>query len=517
MQCRRSPQAYFISEWPSSIPECGDVLKKSLKGLLRKYDSDLPLLHFLLESDSETLFDSSVFEKALDLKPIPAKRVSFRRLTEALGFIEESERILKQARSLSGQLNMLLPAGIPPVVYEPLHYILSRIVVGDLLKKEWEYSASPHWLDRLLTLHMISEITGSKPWWLQAVHLATENWRSTDPNDLGRQIVGEVSQTMNVAMSSIVVNLMEKISRAKRSRFADLARYVPERESQGNHLFRAMSYSIRESFIPAFRRLGFKRVLVFSSGAKKHKMPAGQNSEEILLKTPKPNRVQEWIVRHDNDSLPQQAVPLREQRTSLRLSLLNRADGSWMTLVNLNSSPPTPAKEPNWIVHEERRARKTTETTEREAIVLSMGWAFPCDGKTRELMLSRLGVSPYNGNAAAKSLLKRGALTLQYLPSAELLGLRDEVLAVVSGAREQLLLARRQIEAGTPRCESSISSDREKLFLRIRVPQVRGELLATQLSREFPEKGLEVMVSTTKSSSRRRFSALAHLLARPHK
>lgn len=127
-------------------------------------------------------------------------------------------------------------------------------------------------------------------------------------------------------------------------------------------------------------------------------------------------------------------------------------------------------------------------------------------------MLSGLGISPRTQEVVSGALLKSNAFTLQYLPAPELLGLPDEVFVFLKGEREDLLSARGQIEAGTPLCDSSLSSEGRELILRVRVPPVRGELFATQLNRQIPEKGLAGFASTVRTSSRKRISALMHAL-----
>ncbi len=471
---------------------------------MRKIKTDPAILDYFL-STGETV-SAAELDACLGLRALPKRKVSARVLTDTLGPFELAERELKRARSLLDQLDLLTPAGIPPAVYEPLRHILARIVSGGLMEREWSQISGPSWISSMLTLYAVSEVTGTKPWWLQAVYQAVHDWRTGEPSQLGQMIVGAVSQGMNVAISSLVRGIIEKLARADSPRLGDLARYSPRTGKAPGLTLRALSYAIREVLTPSFRRLGLQQVLVMSSKRRPPTIPQGHLAESLHLQHSGLARGQMWLTPLDAD-VSQDATVLSERRLSLRLGLLDRADGVWRTSVDLKGKPPSPGGESDWIVHEERRSRKTIDLANTDALVLGVGWAFPTDSGTRETMLSELGVTPFQGQNSSRKLHREGAFTLQYMPAGELLGLGDEIIAFLEGPHRELARIRGSIEAGVPRCESYFSKEGSSLFLRMNVAQYTGQLISTQLIREMPA-GVEVTSATVHDSTRSRFHSL---------
>ena len=219
-----------------------------------------------------------------------------------------------------------------------------------------------------------------------------------------------------------------------------------------------------------------------------------------------------WLTRLESIDLPEGAIGLGEERTSLRMSLLDRSTGIWSTALDLSRKPAPPRSESDWLIHEERRARKTLNLSEKDALVLGAGWAFATESNTREKALSRLGVSPLDADTSKQRLLRRGAVTLRYLPAEELLGLGDEVIALLQGERKVLTQVRAGIEEGVPLCESSTSVDESQLLVRTRVGPYSGQLVATQLNRQLDEQGVKAAAATSRSSSRTRFMSMVGAL-----
>ncbi|TFF84671.1 hypothetical protein EU524_00615 [Candidatus Thorarchaeota archaeon] len=482
-----------------------------MKGLLRKRKTDLELIDDLIDSEDEAMFDVGTFEEKLGLRSLSDRRVPTDRLKEALGHIELTNRELKQARSLTAQLDMLLPAGIPPVVYEPLRYILARVVKGDIMSKDWDTCPGPAWVKSLVRLHVVSEVAGTKPWWIQALHQAVHE-SSGDISGLERRIVAEVSQSMNVAMSSDVTALVEKLSRKRKARIGDISRFIPRSSQYGSHLKRALIYAVRETFVPSFRRLGLNRTLIISKSGGVPKTAGGRLAEDIHLQGGNLARAQIWLTSYDKESASDRSMNLGRARTSLRLSLLDRSRGIWNTVIDFSRTPPKPETEADWIIDEERKARKTLELTERETFVLGVDWSFPVDNETRNKALSTLGVSAHSALTSRRKLYKRGAFTLRHFPAEELLGLGDEVAVLFRGERNQLSRVRLQIEAGVPYCESGLSHGKTELFVRAKVAPYTGQLLVNQLMRGFAKSEIETSTATVTSRSRTRFSAIAYML-----
>ena len=472
---------------------------------MRKNRTDPELLDYLLSS-GETASPSEI-DACLGLRGLPRRRVSSRILTDTLGPFELSDKELKRARSLLDELDLLLPTGIPPSVYEPLRHIFARIVSGGIMKNEWRKLKGPSWISALLSLYIVSEVTGTRPWWLQAVYQAVHDWRSGDPSRLGQMIVNAVSQSMNVAISSMVRGIVERTARSDSLRIGDLTRYTPRSGEAPGHTLRALSYAIRESFEPSFRRLGLQRVLVLSSKRRSSVVLKGHLAEDMNLQDSGVVRGQIWLTPLDC-RVASDVTVLGERRLSLRLSLLDRSSGVWRTAVDLKRRPPAPADESDWIVYEERRSRKMIELSESDTLVLGVGWAFPTDSTTRDAIMSKLGVSSFQGQTSSRRLHRSGAFTLQYLPAEELLGLGDEVIALLEGPKRELSKTRTKIEAGVPRCESSLSKEGHRLFLKLNVTQYTGQLVSTQLAREMPTIGVEVVSATVRNTTRSRFHSL---------
>jgi hypothetical protein len=485
---------------------------RSLKGPLRKIRTDPALLDHLLSSESKDTFRASEFEAQLGLRALPSRRIRPRRIEDVLGPFEQSERDLKQAQSLMAELDILLPPGIPTNVYEPLRYFLARLVAGGILDAQWEKPSGPHWLRSLLALYVVSEVTGTKPWWLQSVHQAVHEQGTSDPVRLGRGIVEAASRSMNVVMSPLVREALEKISGETTPQIGRLRSYMPKSGEYGTNTLRALSYVIRESFLPSFKRLGLCRVLVLSGRHKAPNIPRGNIAEEIQLRGGPFVSGRVCLLPQGSGNLPEGAICLGEERTSLRMSLLDRSTGIWSTVLDFSKKPALPKNESDWLIHEERRSRRALKLTEREALVIGTGWAFETESNTRERVLLRLGVSSLDAKTSQQKLLRKGAFTIQYRPAEELLGLGDEVIALIQGGRNSLMQVRAAVEAGVPWCESSFSVDEGQLLIRTRVGPYSGQLVATQLSRQLSEQGIEAAAASLTSSSLTRFASIVRTL-----
>jgi hypothetical protein len=460
----------------------------------------------LLQEERVSDFTPTHFDQSIGLRPVSTRRASTRQLEEALGSFEVSSRSMRGTKSLSRQLNILLPTGLPPSIYEPLEYVLSRIIREDLIRKSWPFNprpmkGMPGWANDLLRLHILSEVTDSRPWWIPAIHQAMKEWEDRNPNTLGGLLVKTVSRGMNILIAQKVVNLLGRLNRSAKPRLGDLNRYSSGRDGDQN-FHSAMSYAIREWFLPSFKRLGLSRYITQKS--------TGRNIYEEMIQTSPMRRISFGIT--DGTKPVDGAEVLEEIRLSLRPSLLDPASGSWITRLDLTEAPPTPASDASWLVAEEHKARKELKLTERESLVLASGWAFGGVSDVREHMLERLGHSTHTSRTAARSLLRRSVFSLHYLPKLELCSLPDRVLLRIRGKSKELGLLRMQIEAGIPFCKSAWIKGQKGLIMELLMAPYTGPLQRLHLEREINQQGLEVDSFSIAQANSYRFNALSKAL-----
>lgn len=482
------------------------VSSVTVSSLLRKKKTDNNIGSRLLSTKSKQEFSPRSFDAALGLKPVSTKRASLRQLQETLGSFEEDTRSMRGVKSLSRQLNMLLPFDLPPSIFEPLEYILSRIVHRDLVAKKWPFDPMPTgdiplWANSLLRLHIVSEVTGSRPWWIPALNQAVSEWEDRDPSTLGDLIVKTVSQGINVLIAPQVVNLLGKLARSSSPRLGDLNRYSSG-GGMGQHFHSAMSFSIQECFLPSFRRLGISRCFSLK--------PLGKRTYEQFMQT-NPAVTASFGIVGDEAGIDD-IVYLERNRTSLRPSLLDASSGSWRTFLDFDSNPPVPTSESSWLIAEEHMARKELRLNERESQVLAAGWAFAGSSSIRESMLESLGLSTHNSRAAARSMLKRSVFTLHYLPNIDLCGLPDKVLVLIEGKQKDLVRIREQIEAGTPYCRSMWFRDKKGMVIEIRTSPYSSPILQAHLQRELRQRGYVANAYSIARTNSFRFSSLLKTL-----
>ncbi|MGQ4912424.1 MAG: hypothetical protein ACP6KW_09670 [Candidatus Thorarchaeota archaeon] len=482
-----------------------------VRTIQRKRMADGTIAERLLSHEMMSGFSTKSLDRMLGLDPVSTRKVPVSQLEETLGAFQEDHRHLRSARSLTKQLDNLLPPSLPGNVYEALVNVFSRVVHQDLAKARWEFTPRPPegvpvWVNRMLVLFAISEVTRSKLWCIQAVHQAVHDWEDQDAETLGRLIVRSLSQSMNVAISNEVVSLAGRLSRISRPRIGDLKRYVARKKGDRLRTI-AMPWILHEWFLPSFRRVGLRRYF-WRPGTKSGKVPRKWHvCDRMVLRDPRRGVAVIGLSKED-DEIPPGSVPLQGQRVSFRLSLLDRSSGIWRTSFDFKSRTPSPESEASWIVLEEHAARRQIDLTEQEQIVLAAGWAFPGPSEFRETLLLGATLPQSTARALTRSLYRRSAFTLHYVPDIELCGLADKVIMLVEGRKRELEALRGRLEAGFPYCVTSPSSDKNSMVVEIRTPFYSGQHLAAYLQRVLTDKGLNAQAFSVDAEARSRFGGM---------
>jgi len=477
-----------------------------------------------------------VFEKEHGLDPIPSEPFSNRTLNTFFSLASPSlkERAVKPSGSSPWeQIASLLPQdkGLLPddsAFRESFTYALCRIVVGGLTRGI-DWSSHPQGLDylsaALMTIHVISNLTGEHVPWLNILHTRPEdtgliasrpilNLRPDGPTAHEWNVVHRLRSKVKILKFTPLVRTCEHL--ADTTRPVAITKALVKRAtglsySWCQRLADDISLVMTERFILSMRSLGLRYRCVLTDRQRFSDMPKlGLAWRASLTKDCSPKNITMYLEPIESEGptpeqIPEDAVQFTvdTETVSMRMDHFDEmkkdrgAVGAW-EVAPWKKTRKAPEDIPSWLFRRSPSAGGNAHNLSKAKVdILGPVWMHRGSHSSRKRLLRELGFPDGTVLKYLKNMIDDSMMSVLYHPALEYSGIPECVVVAVFGApRRMIERISEYIVHFSPYVDLLTCSSGRNLYAHIHVPAFRAMLLLGPVKQRLDGFGVNHMTGT---------------------